>query len=265
MVSLVPLLPTAPAPTPLPRPSKALLRRATLSGIIRTSDDADLNDDLLSAPPSPSKRAKVTFNPNVEEKVMEEYTVRGRTLDSIRAEVRRSIEAHQRGDSDGYDVLKEVFLPRKDREPEAEPELLRLEIKTYLLALTNCVSLLKGCSGLVKAILACDWMGRDASFVKAYIYFLGNLVSAQGVYMGSVLAMLVGHFHGGRLYVFCCMALANTKNSIILERPSARLPYCQPQPALIEGTCGVETSSQHCSLSERYPVTTSLLQVSICR
>jgi RNA polymerase I-specific transcription initiation factor RRN3 len=68
--------------------------------------------------------------------------------------------------------------------------------------------LLKGCSGLVTAVLACDWMGRDTGFVKAYIQFLAHLVSAQGGYLGAVLNMLTGHFHGGKFSVFVLCGFA---------------------------------------------------------
>lgn len=191
MVSLVPMArPSAPA-------SKPLLRRSTLSGTIRKSEEADLDSDLLSALPSPNKRAKVTFNPKVEEKVMEEYSIRGRSLASVRAEVKRAIEAHARGNSEGYDSIKEVFSPRG--EDDEEMEGANEEMKVYLLALTGYTSLLnKSCSGLIKVILACEWMGRDEKFVGAYVHFLGSLASAQGSSVGMVLGMLVGHFYGGK-------------------------------------------------------------------
>ena len=51
---------------------------------------------------------------------------------------------------------------------------------------------------MVAAVLAFEWMGRDGSFVKAYVHFLGNLASAQGAYVGMVLEMLVDHFLGGK-------------------------------------------------------------------
>ena len=223
MVSLVPMVrPSAPAPAP--KPSKPLLRRATLSGTIRKSEDAGLDADFISAPPSPSKRARVMFNPTVEEKVMEEYQVRGRSLDSVRAEVRRAIEAHLKGDSEGYDVIKEVFSTGGGDDEDEETDSKRLDMKTYLLALTNYASLLnKGCSGLVKVLLACEWMGRDEPFVKAYVHFLGSLASAQGTYVGMVLGMLVGHFLGGKTFFVICRG-ARLTGSVRLS--SGRLPGC---------------------------------------
>jgi RNA polymerase I-specific transcription initiation factor RRN3 len=225
MVSLVPIA-RPPVPAAAPKPSKPLLRRATLSGTIRKAEDAELDSDFLSAPPSPSKRARVSFNPNVEEKVVEPYQVKGRSLESVRLEVRSSIEAHLKGDSEGYDVIKEVFSPhREDDEDEDSEGDKRVDMKTYLLALTSYASLLnKGCSGLVKAILACEWMGRDESFVKAYVHFLGSLTSAHGAYVGMVLGMLVGQFYGGEAY--CVKSLRNLSDLPIVRLSSGRLAGC---------------------------------------
>lgn len=197
MVSLVPR-PQPPAPTaPTPKTSKSLLRRATLSGSIRKGDDRDV-DDLFSSPPSPRKRARVTFNPKVEEKVLDEYSVKGQSLDVVRAETKRAIEAHLRGDSEAYDNIKEVFAPR-NREDEDAAER-RVDMKTYLAALNGYASMLnKNCSGLVKAVLRCEWMGRDEAFVKTYVQFLGSLASAQGSWVGMVLTGLVENFSGMRL------------------------------------------------------------------
>jgi RNA polymerase I-specific transcription initiation factor RRN3 len=225
MVSLVPSARPA-APTAAPKPSKPLLRRATLSGTIRKAEDAGLDSDFLSAPPSPSKRVRVTFNPDVEEKVMEEYQIKGRSLESIKLEVKCSIEAHLKGDSEGYDVIKEVFSSRSaDDEDEESAGDKRVDMKTYLLALTSYASSLnKGCSGLVKSILACEWMGKDESFVKAYVHFLGSLTSAQGAYVGMVLGMLVGNFYGGKtLYI---ISSRNISDMSIVRLSSGRLPGC---------------------------------------
>jgi RNA polymerase I-specific transcription initiation factor RRN3 len=207
MVSVAPLArPYEPKALPIPsKPSKPVLRRPTLSGTIRKNDDAELSDELHS---NRTKRARVTFNPTVEEKVMEVYSAKGKSVEVVRAEVRRAIELHKRGESGEYDALKDVFAPRHKPDPDdAEDEdeeaatIARLDLKTYLLVLTNHASLLKGCTSLVRAVLACHWVGRDTGFVKAYIQFLGHLASTQGSYVGLVLDMLVSNFHGGELIV----------------------------------------------------------------
>ena len=128
---------------------------------------------------------------------MEEYSPKARSLESVRGEVRRAIEAHGRGDSEGYDSIKEIFTPRRGDDDEERED--QGDMKQYLLALSSNAALLhRGCSGLVGAVLACEWMGRDEGFVKAYVHFLGSLASAQGMYVGSVLGMLVGYFPGGK-------------------------------------------------------------------
>ncbi|KUJ22276.1 RNA polymerase I-specific transcription initiation factor-like protein rrn3 [Mollisia scopiformis] len=199
MVPLVPIM-RATAPTPIAKPIKPLLRRATVSGTVRKVDDAGLDDDILSAPPSPSKRARVTFNPTVDTKVMEEYQVKGRSLESVRGEVKRALQAHLKRDSEGYDVIKEVLAPRRAEDEDDDEADAKANIKAYVLALTSHASMLnKNCSDLVKAVLGCEWMGRDEGFVKAYILFLGSLASAQGAYVTMVLEMLVSHFYGVRL------------------------------------------------------------------
>ncbi|CAD6448171.1 e7d1355d-5e56-4a84-9447-1ff9f238cabc [Sclerotinia trifoliorum] len=180
--------------TPATAGSKPLLK-TTMSGTIRKAQEADLDDDLEV--PNP-KRARVSFNPKVEEKVLEEYVAKGRSLESVRVEVKRAIEAHGKGDSERYDSIKEVFAQTEG--DEREDTGANDEAKTYLLALTSYASLLnKDCNGLVKAILKCDWMGRDEGFVKLYAKFLGNLVSAQGAYVGLVLGTLIDNFIGVRL------------------------------------------------------------------
>lgn len=198
MVSLVPAVQPAALPSPVQKPSKPTLRRSALSGTIRSSDDAGLDADLISAPPSPRKKARVTFKAEVEEKVMEEYRPKGRSFESVRAEVQRALDSHGRGDSEGYDIIAEVFAPRKSSQNDEDQER-KADIKTYLLALTSYSALLnRSYSALVAAVLAFEWMGRDGSFVKAYVHFLGNLASAQGAYVGMVLEMLVDHFLGGK-------------------------------------------------------------------
>lgn len=198
--------------------SKPLLK-TTMSGTIRKAQDADLDDDIEI--PNP-KRARVSFNPMVEEKVMEEYVAKGRSLESVRVEVKRAIEAHGKGDSEKYDSIKEVFAQNKG--DDREDTIANDEVKTYLVALTSYASLLnKDCNGLVKAILKCEWMGRDEGFVKAYAQFLGNLVSAQGAYVGLVLGTLIDHFTGGTTSFLHDLTSANEN---IVRLSSGRLPGC---------------------------------------
>jgi RNA polymerase I-specific transcription initiation factor RRN3 len=231
MVSLLPAV-QSHVPAPTIKPSKPLLRRGT----IRKADDAGLDVGSLSAPPSPIKRARVTFNPDVEEKVMEVFTAKPRSLESVRAEVKRSIEAHARGDSEGYDGMKNIFVPRKREDEDMEDK--QVDLKTYLIALTGYASLLNSkCGGLVRAILACEWMGRDEGFVKAYVQFLGSLASAQGAYVQAILEMLVKYFYGGKLSFACFTVISNMHCSEVIKRPSSWVPRCQPRSINFKSPC----------------------------
>ncbi|KAI9650250.1 DNA independent RNA polymerase I transcription factor [Ciborinia camelliae] len=205
-------------PTPAAAGNKPLLK-TTMAGMIRKAQDADLDDDLEV--PNP-KRARVTFNPKVEEKVLEEYVAKGRSVESIRVEVKQAIEAHGKGDSEKYDSIKGVFEQTEGDEREGTGA--NDDVKTYLIALTSYASLLnKDCNGLVKAILKCEWMGREEGFVKAYAQFLGNLVSAQGAYVGLVLGTLIDHFTGSMLPL---IGVSSPANENVVRVSSGRLPGC---------------------------------------
>lgn len=174
---------SAPMPTTA---SKPLPRRPTLSGKVRTRDEADMDDDIDMMSQSPGKKAKVTFDPDVQVQFTDNWE-KGPEL--IREELRRAIERHHLGDSAAYDQTIEIFTT----EPTAADAPSPLTLKNHILALTSSVSLLdRSCSGLVHAILDTQWLGREDTFVSSYVRFLGNLVSAQGGYVPAVLSMLVG-------------------------------------------------------------------------
>ncbi|KAI9736896.1 MAG: hypothetical protein M1818_005947 [Claussenomyces sp. TS43310] len=204
-VAAVPSLSTSTTLTSTIKPFKPLLRRATLSGTVRSRDEAglDIDDTSMSTPPSPSKRARtVTFDPLVQEQIFSSSLDFEKDMHTVRSEVRQAIEDHIKGRShDAYDDLKEEFV--KTARPHGREAIDRdseQDLKAHLLALTSCVTLLgKDCSGLVAAVMRCEWLGRDDGFVKAYVQFLGNLASAQGSYVGLVLNMLVDKFGGIRI------------------------------------------------------------------
>lgn len=207
-------------------PTKSILRR----GKVRTADEAGLDEDILPDPPNPSKRPRITFNATIEEKVLEEFKpkeTKGRSLETVRAEVRTAITDHLAGESEAYDLIKNAFSTRRD--DDAEGGQRNVDMKLYLLALTSQASLLnRSCNGLVKAVLDCEWMGRDEMFVKAYVYFLGSLASSQGAYVGGILKMLVGHFQEGNSSLHhITSSLANT---CAVRTSSGRLPGCDDVP-----------------------------------
>lgn len=223
----------AQAPATASKPAKSVIRPTNT--VKRKIDNTDFNEDLLPADSNPTKKPRVTFNPDVEKREIVEYAAKGRSLDTIRTEIRKALEGHAKGDIEGYGTVRAVFSTKQeyddaeeDDEQEDEDEVeKRLEIRTYVIALTGYASHLdKSCSTLVNDILHCEWMGRDEGFIKAYIHFLGSLASAQGAYVGKVLEMLVGYFAGGMslLLVLHLMSMSDSFNSPIFQRPSSGLP-----------------------------------------
>lgn len=127
------------------------------------------------------------------------YELNGRTMDEVKREVRRALDNHLRGDDGQYDTIKELFS--RDSNTAAaigdgsEPPST-LEIQTYVIALTSCVTTLKDkkCNGLVKQIMKSLWLGRDEAYVKSFTHLLASLISGQGSYLYPALTMLVDHF-----------------------------------------------------------------------
>jgi RNA polymerase I-specific transcription initiation factor RRN3 len=216
-------------------PSKPLLRRTTLVGTVRSREEVSLgcDTDFMPISSSPAKRARtVTFNPNVEEQIFsssmglddEDQSV---DVEAVRTDVKRAIEEHVRGGSEErYDNLKAIFAPMKRAIDSEDKGASNEKLRTHLLALTSCVSLLgRSCSGLVKAILECEWVGRGEGFVKAYVHFLGNLASARGAYVGSVLSMLIEKFTS-RKYSPTMTPSHLALTFELVRASSGRLPDC---------------------------------------
>lgn len=138
---------------------------------------------------SQSKRVRVAFDPDVEVRIVEDWNEKG--LDLVREEVRRAIERHSVGDSAAYDQLKQLFTAKPSSEDAPSTALLR----KYVVALTGHVNMLnKHSSGLVYALLDCQWLGRDEGFIGLYLRLLGGIMSVHGGYSAAVLKMPVKHF-----------------------------------------------------------------------
>ncbi|MCJ1401574.1 hypothetical protein MMC11_004790 [Xylographa trunciseda] len=167
----------------LPAPTKQPVRRPTL---VRKRDDTDSDADRARTPSSPSKRLKVSFDNEVEVKVMDDWE---KAPAVVREEVRRALERHAQGDDSAYDRVKEIYTTK----PTAEDAPSSTTLRNYTAALLSSVSgLNRSCSGLVHAVLQSAWIVRDEDYVALFLRLLGNLVSAQGLYLGDVLRMLVG-------------------------------------------------------------------------
>lgn len=179
--------PRAPGSAPPPTVKQSLLRRPTL---VRKRDDTDMEFD---APPSPGKRAKVSFDSEVQVRVVDEWE---KAPELIREEVRRALEKRAAGDDSGYDTVVEIYTAKSTGEDAPSPKT----IKNYTVALLGNVSLLnKSASSLVHALLNSQWLGRDEAYIKLYIRLLGNLVSAQAGCLTDVLRMLVNNLTSGKI------------------------------------------------------------------
>ena len=163
-----------PIATPLLKP---LLRRPTL---VRKRDDDD-----GEIPSSPSKKSKVTFDSDVEVRLVEDWE---RNPQLIHDEVRRAFAKKAAGNSSGYDKIKEIYSPKEDKE-----DLLTLRtLSGYTSALLGNVSALtKSNSDLVHIILKSQWLGLSEDYVSLFVRLLANLVSTHGTYLGETLRMLV--------------------------------------------------------------------------
>lgn len=201
-----------PSPVPILKNSKT--NSAAAAGVKHELTDMDLSlspsssvaSDGSDGTPSPRKRVRVQFDKDVE---MREASWSGQDKELavsaeksaavVREEVRRAIQRHVSGtDSEAYDRIKEIFSadPRRRDEDGLLSEDLptHTTLKHHLMGLlSNVSSLDRSCNGLVNAVLHSEWLGRDESYIKLYIRFLGNLAAAQGSYLGSVLKMLANH------------------------------------------------------------------------
>ena len=175
-----PVGPVGPIATTTP---KSLLRRPTL---VRKREDDD------EAPPSsPGKKAKVTFDSDVEVRVVSDWE---KAPHLIQEEVRRAFAKRALGDDSGYDKLKDVYSRKKSDDEELSPAT----IKNYTVSLLANVSALnKSNSDLVRAILSSNWLGRTEDYVSLFVRLLATLSSAQGVFLGDVVRMLMNNLTAG--------------------------------------------------------------------
>lgn len=208
----------APLATPTTNRSKmiatsspvSILKSSKSTGTKRKMDEIDLDispssqlsDDPFVDDSAPTKkRPRVTFDDrNIQMQKAppsqdDAQRVTDTTVAVVREEVRRAIHRHvSAGDSEAYDRIKEVFTfdPKKADDDTYSYNLpTHTTLKHHLLGLLSHVaSLDRNCGGLVNAVINSEWLGRDESYVKLYIRFLGNLAAAQGTYLGVVLKML---------------------------------------------------------------------------
>lgn len=164
---------------------KSLLRRPTL--VRKREDDED------APPSSPGKKPKVTFDSDVEVRVVSDWA---KTPHLIQEEVRRAFAKRALGDDSGYDRLKDVYAKKERNEEELGPTT----VMNYTVSLLANVSALnKSNSDLVHAIITSEWLGRTEDYVALFVRLLANLSSAQGAFLEDVVRMLVINLTAGMI------------------------------------------------------------------
>lgn len=107
--------------------------------------------------------------------------------------VAETLEKHKHGDSSDYELLKHQLV---------DPEIKDAQIISWLQEFRSCVThLTKDHEQLIYTILRLPWLGRSQAVVDEYLAFLGNLVSAQTVYLCACLNMVVSHFTPKRVTI----------------------------------------------------------------
>ncbi|XP_034750064.1 RNA polymerase I-specific transcription initiation factor RRN3 [Etheostoma cragini] len=104
-----------------------------------------------------------------------------------------TLAKHKQGDSSDYELLKHQL---------ADPDIRDAQIINWLQEFRSSVTqLTKDHEQLIYTILRIPWVGRSQAVVEEYMAFLGNLVSAQTVYLCACLRMVVSHFTPKRVTI----------------------------------------------------------------
>ncbi|ORY65972.1 RNA polymerase I-specific transcription initiation factor RRN3 [Pseudomassariella vexata] len=231
--------PTSSTADPLKRPAtkgviplKPILKSSSaLLGKRKHSDDViPSSDGTMDGSQSPQrKRQKVEFDMNLEI-----HEVGTRSVEEVKQEIRKALDAHARGDDEEYDILKETVSGKHrynddDDDEDADPSLpekRRQELKVCMVALASFVPQLgRSAHGLVKSVLQCQWLGRDEQFAKIYTQFLAALVSAQGSYLTQVVAMVIDKFVDSQSSAWVVAGYPQVSREAMQERLHRGLQY----------------------------------------
>ncbi|XP_042294289.1 RNA polymerase I-specific transcription initiation factor RRN3 [Sceloporus undulatus] len=100
---------------------------------------------------------------------------------------------YQKGDTTDFALLQHQLL---------DPDIKDDQIINWLHEFRSSVTLLtKDFEQLVRILLKVPWLRRSQTVVEEYLAFLGNLVSAQTIYLRPCLAMIVLHFIPPRITI----------------------------------------------------------------
>ena len=170
------IYPVGTTMTPTSTP-KQLPRRSTL---VRKRDS---DDEHIAS--SPGKKAKVTFDSDVEVRLVDDWED---APEIIYDEVQRAFTKRALGDSSGYEKIKAIYVAKTECDDIPSPKT----IKNYTKALLGNISgLTKTNSDLIQTVLDSEWLGRQEDYVSLYMRLLANLASVQGNFLGEILRMLV--------------------------------------------------------------------------
>ncbi|XP_006759742.1 PREDICTED: RNA polymerase I-specific transcription initiation factor RRN3 isoform X1 [Myotis davidii] len=138
--------------------------RASRSGI---SDVLELENDFFNSPP----RKTVRFGGTVTEVLLK----------------------YKKGETNDYELLKNQL---------SDPDIKDDQIINWLLEFRSSIMYLtKDFEQLINILLRLQWLTRSQTVVEEYLAFLGNLVSAQTVFLRPCLSMIASHFVPPRVVI----------------------------------------------------------------
>ncbi|KAL1780259.1 RNA polymerase I-specific transcription initiation factor RRN3 [Sigmodon hispidus] len=150
-------------------PGDVAAAASTTLGASRTglSDMLALESDFFSSPP----RKTVRFGGTVTEVLLK----------------------YKKGETNDLELLKNQL---------SDPDIKDDQIINWLLEFRSSVMYLtKDFEQLINIILRLPWLKRSQTVVEEYLAFLGNLVSAQTVFLRPCLSMIASHFVPPRVIV----------------------------------------------------------------
>ncbi|XP_036923564.1 RNA polymerase I-specific transcription initiation factor RRN3 [Sturnira hondurensis] len=131
------------------------------------SDVLELENDFFNSPP----RKTVRFGGTVREVLLK----------------------YKKGETNDYELLKNQL---------SDPDIKDDQIINWLLEFRSSIMYLtKDFEQLISILLRLQWLNRSQTVVEEYLAFLGNLVSAQTVFLRPCLSMIASHFVPPRVVI----------------------------------------------------------------
>ncbi|XP_052515094.1 RNA polymerase I-specific transcription initiation factor RRN3 [Budorcas taxicolor] len=155
--------------TRLPGDAAASASAVKRLGSSRTglSDMLALENDFFNSPP----RKTVRFGGTVTEVLLK----------------------YKKGETNDFELLKNQL---------SDPEIKDDQIINWLLEFRSSIMYLtKDFEQLINILLRLQWLNRSQTVVEEYLSFLGNLVSAQTVFLRPCLSMIASHFVPPRVVI----------------------------------------------------------------